>query len=129
MTMTLMTAVVAAAALQCPGSGFVEQKVEQPADKTMKTWVDAVGAKTDGFTATVTLDDAKPPRIMLPRKLVDLPGYAPMVVRTDDGDNLEMIRVMGVKTVKAEYNRLSGILVITVPEGRWVGRCERGIRR
>ena len=121
----MIAAALAAAAVQCPGSGYVEHEVGDPSDKTMKTWVDAVSQKTEGFTATVTLDDAKPPRLVLPRRFMDFPGYTRMVVTTDDGDTLNAIRVMGIRTIRAEYNRLSGILVITVPEGRWVGRCER----
>jgi hypothetical protein len=127
-TITMMAAVLAAAPLQCPGSGFVEQAAERPAEGGVGRRFETEEARIEGFTATVTLDDGKPPRMILPRRFMDFPGYTSMVARSDDGDRLDMIRVMGLRVVRAQYDRRSGILVISVPEGRWVGRCERATR-
>jgi hypothetical protein len=126
---TMLMLAAAAGALQCPGSGIVEKAAPKPADKTMKAWVDVVNANTEGFTDTVAFEEGKPPRIRFPRRFIDFPGYTPMVVRSDDGTTLEMVKSMGVRFMKAEYNRLSGVLVITAPEGRWVGQCRRQASR
>lgn len=121
----LMTAAVATAAIQCPGNGFVETDRPAKAEPTGKEWVERINKGTEGFAATVTLDDGKPLRITPPRRIIDFPGYVPFVTRSDDGDTITAVKVMGMRKVDLEYNRLSGIMIITVPEGRWVGRCER----
>lgn len=115
----------AAGMLQCPGSGIVEKTPPKPTDKTMKAWVDVVNANTEGFTDTVSLEAGAAPRMKFPRRFADLPGYTPLTVRSDDGTTLDMVKSIGPRSFAVEYNRLSGVLVIKAPDGRWVGQCRK----
>jgi len=128
MIATLMMA-AAAGMLQCPGSGIVEKTPPKPTDKTMKAWVDVVNANTEGFTDTVSLDVGTTPRMKFPRRFVPASDYTPLVVRSDDGTTLDMVKSIGPKSFAVEYNRLSGILVIKAPDGRWVGQCRKQASR